>query len=76
MGIQIINSIRSTRQTDRQMGFFFYIFCGKMCVYWTAMGQRANAEKRFGMQPTMAENMLLNEGRCGHFATKVLVGGS
>lgn len=40
------------------------------------MGQRENAEKRVGKEPRMAENMLLNEGSCGHFATKVLVGGS
>lgn len=40
------------------------------------MGQRANAEKTVGMEPMTAENMLLNEGSCGHFATKVLVGGS
>lgn len=41
------------------------------------MRQRANAGKKMvGMEPTMDENMLLNEGSCGHFATKVLVGGS
>lgn len=57
------------------MGFFFYIFCGKMCVYWTVIGQRVNAERTVGMEPTMAENMLLYERSCGHFATKVLVGG-
>lgn len=47
------------------------------CVF---IGQRWARErmqkKTVGMEPTMAENMLLNDGSCSHFATKVLVGGS
>lgn len=51
-------------------------FVGK-CVF---IGQRWARErmqkKSVEMEPTMAENMMLSEGGCSHFATKVLVGGS